>query len=115
MKSDFVSSLEKRVKTLEIAGKVYELELENLDVLKAWRDKGIELQAQLNLIMGSDERIVDVVPICIETLDVLLNDGQRIWDECGHSPWALLKLIKDLSLFILAAREEIKKHYGLGF
>jgi hypothetical protein len=79
----------KRSEQIEIAGKVYEIEVSNYDFIK-------KAQASLGALEDAQKRLnesgdVDALLDAMNSLfNLMLGDFERIWDEAGHDIYNML-------------------------
>jgi len=74
----------KRVEELEIAGKVYEIEVSNYDFIKKSEVFVVELEESRQKLMNGGN-VDDMLSCLKQMIDFVLGDYDRIWEEAGHN------------------------------
>jgi len=99
-----------RAEELEIAGKVYTIEVSNYDFIKKAQGSLVELEdAQKKLKESGD---IDSLLDCLKTLiDFVLGDFDRIWEEAHHDIYNLMDVAIALSEIINEGFEYKRSKY----
>lgn len=100
----------KRSEEIEIAGKIYTIDVSNYDFIKKAQENLANLEeAQRKL---NENRDVDSLLDCAkELIDFVLGDFDRIWDAAYHDIYNLMDLAIELSEVIQKGFEYKRSKY----
>jgi len=94
----------KRSEDIQIAGKVYGVEVSNYEFIKQAKAFVVELEKAKDKMMETED--IDDMLLCIKKLvDFVLGDYERIWEASGHDIYNMLDVAVALSEVISSGLE----------